>query len=80
MYLAGAVLVPVNTRFKGAEAAHVLRRSGASVLLGSSDTLGTDLFGLLDDVGDLPALHERVVTDGPNRSDATPWAEFVRAG
>jgi len=29
VYLAGAVLVPVNTRFKGAEAAHVLRRSGA---------------------------------------------------
>ena len=80
VYLAGAVLVPVNTRFKGAEAAHVLRRSGASVLLGSSDTLGTDLIGLLDDVGDLPALRERVVTDGPNRSDSTPWDEFVRRG
>ena len=80
VYLAGAVLVPVNTRFKAAEAAHVLRGSGASVLLGSSDTLGTDLMGLLDDVGDLPALRERVVTDGPNRSDATPWDEFVRRG
>ena len=80
VYLAGAVLVPVNTRFKGAEAAHVLRRSGASVLLGSSDTLGTDLFDLLDAVGDLPALHERVVTEGPSRSDSTPWADFVRRG
>lgn len=80
VYLAGAVLVPVNTRFKGAEAAHVLRRSGASVLLASSDTLGSDLIGLLDDVVDLPALCERVVTDGPNRSDSTPWAEFVGRG
>ncbi len=80
VYLAGAVLVPVNTRFKGAEAAHVLRRSGASVLLGSTNMLGTDLFELLDGVGDLPALRERVVTEGPNRSDSTPWADFVRRG
>jgi len=80
VYQAGGVLVPVNTRFKGAEAAHVLRRSGASVLLGSSDMLGTDLFELLDDVGDLPALRERVVTEGPSRSDSTPWADFVRRG
>ena len=39
VYLAGAVLVPVNTRFKGTEAAHVLRRSGARILLGSTDML-----------------------------------------
>lgn len=30
---AGGVLVPVNTRFRGEEAAYVLRRSGASVLV-----------------------------------------------
>jgi len=68
VYLAGAVLVPVNTRFKGTEAAHVLRRSGARILLGSTDMLDTDLLGLLDDVADLPALTERVVMDGPERA------------
>ncbi len=80
VYLAGGVLVPVNTRFKGGEAAHVLRRSGTSLLLGCSDTLGTDVFDLLSDVGDLPALRERVVMEGPSRADSTRWADFVRRG
>src|SRR5262245_7453548 len=30
---AGATLVPINTRFKGIEAAEVLRRSGARILV-----------------------------------------------
>ena len=30
---AGAVLVPLNTRFKGAEAAYILRASGATTLV-----------------------------------------------
>ena len=78
VYLAGAVLVPVNTRFKGTEAAHVLRRSGARLLLGSTDMLGTDLIGLLEEVGSLPDLSTKVVTDGPDRADSTPWDDFVR--
>ena len=39
---AGAVLVPINTRFKGHEAAEVLRRSRARVLVTASDFLGVD--------------------------------------
>jgi acyl-CoA synthetase (AMP-forming)/AMP-acid ligase II len=38
---AGAVLVPVNTRFKGAEAADVLRRSGTRLLFVTGAFLGT---------------------------------------
>jgi acyl-CoA synthetase (AMP-forming)/AMP-acid ligase II len=37
---AGAVLVPLNTRFKGAEAADVLRRSGARLLFVTGTFLG----------------------------------------
>ncbi|MEO7234385.1 MAG: FadD3 family acyl-CoA ligase [Lapillicoccus sp.] len=37
---AGGVLVPVNTRFRGEEAAYVLRRSGASVLVVDDGFLG----------------------------------------
>ncbi|MEV6050201.1 FadD3 family acyl-CoA ligase [Streptomyces sp. NPDC052107] len=37
---AGAVLVPLNTRFKGAEAADVLRRSGARMLFVTGTFLG----------------------------------------
>lgn len=80
VYRAGAVLVPVNTRFKGDEAAHVLRRSGARLLLASTDVVGTDLLGHLDDVGDLPDLSERVVLDGPDRPGALPWDAFVARG
>jgi len=80
VYLAGAVLVPVNTRFKGMEAAHVLRRSGAGILLGSTDAVGVDLLGLLDDAGDLPALRETVVAGGPARAGAVAWDDFVARG
>jgi acyl-CoA synthetase (AMP-forming)/AMP-acid ligase II len=77
VYLAGGVLVPINTRFKGTEAWHVLRRSGAELLLASTDTLGTDLVGLLHDEANLPTLRETVVTDGPERPDTTAWNSFV---
>ncbi|SCE62682.1 AMP-binding enzyme, partial [Streptomyces sp. OspMP-M43] len=38
---AGAVLVPLNTRFKGTEAAYVLRRSRARLLFVTGTFLGT---------------------------------------
>ena len=61
VYLAGGVLVPIDTRFEGTEAWHVLRRSGAGLLLASTDTLGTDLVGLLHDEAEhlLPARDRR---------------------
>ncbi len=77
VYLAGAVLVPVNTRFKGMEAAHVLRRSEARLLCASTDVLSTDLIGLLDDVGELPDLRETVVLEGQARPDSLPWGAFI---
>jgi acyl-CoA synthetase (AMP-forming)/AMP-acid ligase II len=47
VHAAGAVLVPVNTRFKGEEAAWVLGRSGARVVLTVTGFLGTDYVGML---------------------------------
>jgi len=44
---AGATLVPVNTRFTGAEAADVIGRSGATALLVAGSFLGTDRLGAL---------------------------------
>ncbi len=46
---AGALLVPLNTRFKGAEAADILSRSGARMLFTVDGFLGTDYSGLLDE-------------------------------
>ncbi|HEX7442878.1 MAG TPA: AMP-binding protein, partial [Acidimicrobiales bacterium] len=44
---AGAVLVPLNTRYKGAEAAYILRASGARILFTVQGFLGTDYPALL---------------------------------
>lgn len=88
---AGVVLVPLNTRFKGDEAAYVLRRSGARALFTVRGFLGIDYPALLEDE-DVPSL-ERIVllrdADGdgeasePTSTDEVPifgWAEFLRGG
>jgi acyl-CoA synthetase (AMP-forming)/AMP-acid ligase II len=55
---AGAVLVPMNTRFKGAEAAYILRASGATTLFTVRGFLGVDYPALLggEDVGALARI------------------------
>jgi acyl-CoA synthetase (AMP-forming)/AMP-acid ligase II len=52
---AGAVLVPMNTRFKGGEASYLLRASGATTLVTVRGFLGADYPALLhgEEVGEL---------------------------
>jgi acyl-CoA synthetase (AMP-forming)/AMP-acid ligase II len=76
-YVAGAVLVPLNSRFKGPEAAHVLRTSRARLLFTVTDFLDTDYVELLAGQPGLDDLREIVVISGPNRSDTTSWADFL---
>ncbi|MGW7792545.1 AMP-binding protein, partial [Streptomyces tricolor] len=59
---AGAVLVPLNTRFKGAEAADVLRRSGARLLFVTGTFLGTSYVASL----------RRAAGEGPAAGGAPP--------
>jgi acyl-CoA synthetase (AMP-forming)/AMP-acid ligase II len=80
IFAAGAVLVPVNTRFKGHEAADILVRSGARTLVTVTDFLGTDYLALLEESGvTLPALQTVVLARGrvqlPNH--AVDWADFL---
>lgn len=49
LHRAGAVLVPLNTRYKGAEAAEILRRSRAKVLFTVQGFLGNDYVSMLRD-------------------------------
>ncbi|HEX4082424.1 MAG TPA: AMP-binding protein, partial [Acidimicrobiales bacterium] len=55
---AGAVVVTVNTRFKGGEAAQILRASGARILLTVQGFLGVDYPAMLagEDVGELAEI------------------------
>ena len=73
----GITLVPVNTRYRGEEARHVLERSGAAGLFVEDGFLGQDYSGMLAATGPLPALHT-VVTLGPAASGGPPgWDEFL---
>ena len=75
---AGATLVPVNTRFKGAEAADILARSRARALVTVTDFLGTDHLALLASAGvELPDLATTVVARGPAPAPAEAWSGFL---
>jgi HIP---CoA ligase len=78
---AGGVLVPVNTRFKGAEAAYVLARSRARVLFTVRGFLDTDYPALLAGSGvESPALEHTVVLSGADGNGAIAWEEFLGGG
>ena len=78
VFEAGAVLVPVNTRFKGPEAADILRRSRARALVTVTDFLGTDYVAMLGDAGtELPDLVTIVVAHGPTRPGTEGWDAFM---
>ena len=78
VYTIGAVLVPLNTRYRGEEAGHVLRTSRARLLFTVTDLLGSDLVELLAGVPGLESLQEIVVLEGPARSDCTTVARHHR--
>lgn len=62
---AGAVLVPLNTRFKGAEAAYVLARSRARLLFVTGTFLGASYVASLRRAAGAPTA------DGPDGPDAS---------
>ncbi|MFF4364064.1 FadD3 family acyl-CoA ligase [Streptomyces sp. NPDC001604] len=81
---AGAVLVPINTRFKGAEAADVLRRSGARLLFITGTFLGTSYVASLRRAvargPGLPDLDQVVVLSDDAPEDFRTWKDFLAGG
>jgi acyl-CoA synthetase (AMP-forming)/AMP-acid ligase II len=87
---AGAVVVPVSTRFTGHEAADVIARSGARALLVCGPFLGTDRLAALHAaqkdserrLGGDPSALKLVITvpvaePGPATDAALTWDEFL---
>jgi HIP---CoA ligase len=68
---AGAILVPVSTRFKGEEAAWILGKSGATLLVAENGFLGNDYLGMLAAAGG-PAPSVIRLDEG--------WDEFLARG
>jgi HIP---CoA ligase len=60
-YKAGGVVTTINTRFKGVEAAHVIRTAGTRLLVTVTDFLDTDYVALLDGAGPPDCLQQTVV-------------------
>ena len=79
-FRAGAVVVTVNTRFKGGEAAHVLRTAGARMLVTVTDFLDTDYVALLAEAGAPDSLEATVILSGPVPVGATAWSDFLAGG
>ena len=63
--IAGGVLVPLNTRYRGIEASDILRRSKSRLLFTTCDFLDTDYPALLAD-HELPDLQEIILLRGNN--------------
>jgi HIP---CoA ligase len=82
---AGAVVVPMNTRFKGGEAAYILRASGATTMVAVRGFLGVDYPALLEheDVGALGRivlLHDEGGSgEGPAGVEIIGLAPFLDA-
>jgi acyl-CoA synthetase (AMP-forming)/AMP-acid ligase II len=80
-YLSASVLVPINTRFRGREAAYVMRRARARVLFTVTDFLDTDYVSLLRAANEeLPDLREIVVLRGPVPEGCVSFTDWVARG
>jgi len=72
----GAVLVPLNTRYKGAEAAHVLNASQSKLLFCVGEFLGQDYIELLSDQS-LPALVDIIVLGQTGKEGVISWHDLI---
>ncbi len=80
VYRIGAGLAPVNTRFKGEEAATIMRSTAARMLFTVTDFLDTDYLALLADQTPLPHLTEVVVMSGDVPDGGTSMTDFLERG
>lgn len=79
LHSAGAVLVPLNTRMKGSEAAYIINASGAKLLLCVAGFLGIDYPAML--AGEMmPTLEKTVLLRGQTEADVAAiesWPDFT---
>jgi acyl-CoA synthetase (AMP-forming)/AMP-acid ligase II len=74
----GAVMVPVNTRYKGIEAAYLLQKSGAKTLFTVTEFLDVDYVALLRGTdAQLPELGQIVVLRGGAPEGTLGYREFL---
>lgn len=77
IHAAGAVLTPINTRFKGVEAAYILERSRATKLFTVADFLDLDYVAMLDGQMGVDALDEIIILRGGAPEGTIPFGSFL---
>jgi acyl-CoA synthetase (AMP-forming)/AMP-acid ligase II len=81
LHSAGAVLVPLNTRMKGSEAAFILNESGAKFLLTVAGFLGIDYPAMLANEA-MPSLEKiillRGATEAKIQQPLEQWSAFIK--
>jgi HIP---CoA ligase len=77
---AGAVTVPMNTRFKGVEAVAALNRVRPRLLFTTRDFLGTDYPAILRAAADGPLAVQIVALDQAADNRDLNWDQFLAAG
>lgn len=77
----GGVIVTVNTRYKGHEAAYLLNKSRAKILLTVTDFLSANYVEVLQKSGEATThLKTTVILRGPTPAKAISWQEFRQGG
>ncbi len=77
---AGAILVTINTRYKGSEAAYILRESQARVLFCMGEFLGADYPAMLEGES-LPQLEHQIIfrsVDIADHDKRESWDSFLQ--
>ncbi len=73
----GAVLVPINTRFKGREAGHVLTRANVKRLFTVTNFLDTNYVTLLEEADAMEGLEEIIILRGEVPSGTTSFSDLL---
>ena len=74
VHTAGGVVIPLNTRFKGAEAAYIIGAAKATRLFTVTDFLDTNYAGMLDGS---EGISETIVLRGPVGDGQVSFADFL---
>jgi HIP---CoA ligase len=77
IYVAGGVLVPLNTRFKGEEASYILNRARVKLLFTVADFLSTSYVELLESGAPVPTLSTVVTLRGAASRGTVAWNAFL---
>jgi HIP---CoA ligase len=76
----GAVIVPINTRFRGKEAAQIIGDSQPVALFTTTGFLGADYPATLREAAPQHANLPVIVMDGDVAAQDLSWSEFLRQG